>query len=704
MTAATSDSTPNLGRSSSGWRFASATWPALVWLVALARVHALHETFGLRSAATWGLMILGSFVAWGAALTRTLSPKQRFGWGFDGAIGMAMTLSVFGALAAVRLVSVGSILAWCIAGPLAYGAVQWHHPGPVPAGLRWTSPEAALAWAKAKLTKPRPVPFYVGVVVLCVMAGLQYVDSIMNVAFNVWDDNMAYRMFAREFLDTGTLLDSYSYRRIGGYGGQSLLQAFVLALTDRNRLHMVDDGLCVLLILGLVLGFRTRPGWTARAGILAAGLLVMTLPYTPHNTASAQSGVVFFLALYRLFDQPGFERASSRSNAILAGLLVAAVCTLRQNFISAAFVFPGLMYLGLVLWPPTTEPDPTPRAAWFKQACAAIGAAVLFLSPWMITSYIATGTPFYPVFKGYLRPDFGLMGRVTPAELFRWSIENVFFFKPISTIALFFMAAFALPFNRRNRAIHAFLFCSLLSFLMMMWFFQTFDQTDSIARYYFAFTVAFCAAATLRGVADAAQSKRIGEAFVAGAMVTVAVGLQFVGAKDTVKDLYVARVTSLQSFWRTGGVADAPSELDALYGRIQGSVPAGAKILVMLDHSYLLDGKRNAILNYDHPGAMGPMGGPPDFKGPEAFATWLHANGVRYIAFQLGPSSVEYSHNIWEPRLAAAAPREGRGGFYKKQATFELDFFGVLEALERTRNVIFRDHEIRVLDVESPAK
>jgi hypothetical protein len=699
MIAATTESTGASGRALLRWRVLDASWPAVLWLVLAARFHALQGVSGLRADAVWGVLVLASLVAWGASLARTMAPRQSFGWGFHGAVGMAMTLSFFGALTAVRLVSKPVIVAWCVAGPVAFGVTRWRAGAgrALPAPLRWNNLSEAWAWTRAKLAKPRPIAFYAGVGILVAMAGLQYIGSVMGTSFNAWDDNMAYRAFAREFLDTGTFLDSFSYRRTGAYGGQSLLQAFILAMTNRNRVHIVDDGLCVILGLGLVLGFRARPGWATRAGILAAGLLFMTIPYHPHNVASAYSGVVFFLALYRLFDDPGFERASSRTNVVLAGLLVAAVCTLRQNYIAPAFGFLGLMYLGLVFYPSNRT-----RLAWAKEGAAAIGMSLVFLAPWMITSYVAIGTPFFPVFRGYLRPDFGITGRATKAEILRWSLENLFFFKPIVTVALFFFAGFALPFNRRNRAIHAFLFCCVGSFAMMMWFFQTFDQADSIARYYFAFSIPFCAAATLRAVADTASAKRVGEAFVGGAMVTMAVGLQFVDARDTVKGQYSERITALETFWHASGPDEAWSPQDDLYQRLQNAVPPKAKLLVALDHTYLLDGKRNPILHYDHPGAMGPKGGPPVGQGAAAFASWMHANGIRYIAVQLGPTSAEYNRPLWDGRLKEPDPKNGRGGFYKRQAAFELDFFAVFEELERSHATIFREGDVRVLDLESP--
>ena len=84
----------------------------------------------------------------------------------------------------------------------------------------------------------------------------------MDARFNLWDDNMAYRSFVQQFLDTGTLYEPFSFRRVAAYGGASLLQSLVLAFTSRDRIHISDDGIAVLLALGLVRA--TGPGRAAR--------------------------------------------------------------------------------------------------------------------------------------------------------------------------------------------------------------------------------------------------------------------------------------------------------------------------------------------------------------------------------------------------------------------------------------------------------
>jgi hypothetical protein len=674
-----------------------AFWPPLAWLVAFIVCRPLTVWSATIGAACWGLLLLLSFVAWGRVLVRAIhgaairDTPPAFGWGLEGSIGMAVTLVVFGVLACLHLVSVATIALWSAAGPLAAAltraVVAESTPGPRP---DWR------ARVRAASRDPAAVALSLGFGLLGVLAVLHYAGSVMDVKFNTFDDQMAYRDFARQFLDTGTLYEPFSYRRVGAFGGQSLLQAMVLAFSDRDRLHLFDNGICVLLIYGLILGFRGDGRRTSRAAALVAGLLLLTLPYTPHNIASALSGVLFFLALFRLFDDSSFETGALRSNALLAGLLAAAVCTLRQNYLSAAVGFVAFVYLACI-W----SPGERRRSDWFKAGVTSALAMLGFLVPWLVLSTIAARTPFYPIVRGNMRPDFGIIGKVSWAEELRWALENLVFDKPISTIALFFVAAALLPFVRRNRAVHAFMFANAWAFALMMHFFQTFNDAGSIARYYLGFSVAFCFAAALRAVGAAAWRPRNWRGLIATAIVLAAVGIQIIKAEDTVLGLFRKRLTALQTLVRQRGPAP-PSPHEALYTRIQASVPPGEPMLVTLDHTYLFDGKRNEILNYDHPGAVGPRGGPPCFQGPEAFARYLKSLGIRYLVYQIGPSSAEYNPGYWIHKSAVQVIINGRGNFYKIQARFELDFFDAMKALTATRRSVFQEGEIHVLDLETP--
>ena len=79
----------------------------------------------------------------------------------------------------------------------------------------------------------------------------------------------------------------------------------------------------------------------------------------------------------------------------------------------------------------------------------------------------------------------------------------------------------------------------------------------------------------------------------AAALVLFAVGYQFVATKDHVLMSATTGVTAFNNIlWQRG--PSKPHEKAGLYRRIQGSIPPGERVLVMLNHTHLLDGKRTS--------------------------------------------------------------------------------------------------------------
>src|SRR5262249_37180834 len=130
-------------------------------------------------------------------------------------------------------------------------------------------------------------------------------------------------------LDTGNLIEPFSFRRLGAYGGQTVLQALGAARGTLANVHLIDKGLgfsvALLLLTGYARERRARPLWLA-----LIALAIVVLHDTAINPASYWTGAMMFLALYRCV---------VREHWALAGLVAAATCTLRQNFVSVVAVF-----------------------------------------------------------------------------------------------------------------------------------------------------------------------------------------------------------------------------------------------------------------------------------------------------------------------------------------------------------------------------
>jgi len=82
-------------------------------------------------------------------------------------------------------------------------------------------------------------------------------------------------------------------------------------------------------------------------------------------------------------------------------------------------------------------------------------------------------------------------------------------------------------------------------------------------------------------------------------------------------------------------------------------------------------------------------------------AAYLTQQRIRYLAYQLGPSSPEYSFYQWERKRPAERHPRRRLTYYERQALFELDFFGTLLALTASRQSVFHEGEVHVLDLQT---
>src|SRR5262249_21476297 len=69
------------------------------------------------------------------------------------------------------------------------------------------------------------------------------------------------------------------------------------------------------------------------------------------------------------------------------------------------------------------------------------------------------------------------------------------------------------------------------------------------------------------------------------------------------------------------------------YAAMQAAIPAGERVVVMLDDPALLDYRRNPTASLDAPGSASPGPQRPAFRGAEPLRAYLVAEGYRYAAF-----------------------------------------------------------------------
>jgi hypothetical protein len=582
----------------------------------------------------WGGAILVSAVGWGAVVAHGLyGDEARVGWGLEGALGMAVHLALGGLLAMFSLVSVTTSYVAVTLGVVIFAFEACRRAGAetLPSGSAEPVSPGSDSRKQKRLGGVRVAGIAV-VVLLFGVALIRYLWMATEHPANINDDFHAYFSFPKQLLATGTLFEPFSSRRIFSYGGQSYLQALVLAFSTVFRIGLLDGGICVLVLAGLIVGWvRERPRFPlAVAAPALLGLLTLHYYEWIPNAASEFSGAVFFLAMFRILDRPRRAGESAWVNALPLALVASAVCTLRQSNLAAAALIPAVYY-GVRM---VREGDA--RWRWAQEAALSAIFSLAFLFPWLVVSYRSCGTPLYPLIIGNGAQNLLGSGPVpaTTVDKAQYFVMASRYHGRLPGLLLALAAGLIVP-SRVSLALRASLAGTAVAIIMLFNALASAQVIDATDRYLFPYGLAYFLAVLLvvAGAVAFPTMKPAGPV-IAAALVVGALVLPAVQSTD---DFYIYKGNGIGVAW----AHPAQSHLDpgdAVYAALQRAVPEHATLLVMLDQPFRLDFKRNRILTWDDPGLVSPSPHIPIGQGPDALARYLLGHGVRYVAYCDGPS------------------------------------------------------------------
>jgi hypothetical protein len=619
--------------------------------------------------ALWGLLVLVAFLGWGGAIAAWLFPSRPSDPGLRAVWGMSLAL-LAGGLACLLHVASFAIHAFLIVGALlaATQAIR----------ARATFQIDRNAWWRELREKPGSSLL----LVLCVAAvGIQYLASIWNIEFNPNDDFIAYFPFAKQILQQGTLFDPFSTRRAMSLGGQSFLHALVLAGVPGFRLHLLDQGICTVMAALLLFGDARESRWPR----LLALLVLITLPDIRANTYPQMSGTVIFYGIYRtLAWLDGAERTVLR-NALIVALVGSAACTLRSNFIAVAVPLLAISYLFLFRKGSRMQP--------LKEAGAAAGFAFLFLLPWMVLSQQSSGTPLFPLLKGNFNNAFPMLQAPTnwhqQIKDFAGTMQGNRLLYPFP---LLFIAGLLLVESNPRKPVKSLLFASLIGWLLLVHTLAS--DIPSFARYVEGFVVAGALAVIMSSAGTPLRRMRQHAVLVATAL-AVAVQLFLVGgaalnayshALSKLRIVLPLPIRALQDTPAAKGVR-----------ALQARVPVGAPMLVMVDHPFLFDFRRNPIYNADTAAAVSPPPGFPYFQGAERVAAYLRSQSITHLAYTRPERAISlFNRKVWERQASEDH------FLWRAQAPYYLDIFSNFERLAETRRRTYEDDFLLLVDLSQP--
>ncbi|MCH7936413.1 MAG: hypothetical protein IH994_04885 [Proteobacteria bacterium] len=608
----------------------------------------------------WGLVVLSAFIGWGRVAAR-LAGAADPDWGLSAGWGMAFVLAGGGVLGLAGLALPWVLMALVLSGAALHGVAAFRRPAFVD-GISGLSVALIVLAAIALLTR--------------------YMAAVNFQAMSCGDDDIAYFTYVSRLLQTGTLIEPFSLRRLSGYGGQTFLQALVVVAGKEENAYLVDRGIAVIVSFGLVIGFFRQGGETRAVHTMVALILTVIMPLPLLNSSSHVTGLVLFLTLFRTLHLfPLSDKDTATRHLWLIGAVAAGAASLKAHFMVTALATVFFFWLISLLY----DRGSLGRYGAFLGHLGL--SSLVFLAPWMALLQRSSGTILFPLFQGNHQPGF--------AETYSGSLE---FTALLGVLGDFFISPqgglFCLPvvlhaFRRGSPAGLALYAGALISVVIIVST-LTFDNLETHHR----FIAPFLRAAFISTVIFILSDLRWVTAGDPKAQFVTRTG-------DKILFVLVVLLLPIPVYRDLNRLADkfdvtalAP-EHRAAYARMQSAVPEGGRLLAAVEQPFALDYRRNVIFNVDVPGAVSPDPGMPFFKGPGPLKDYLLGQSIPYIAFRdfSMAGGCLYRREKWEYYATSDHP------MWRRQSRYFLDFMDNVEALVGSEKTIYRGNGLLVIDL-----
>ena len=621
----------------------------------------------------WSLFIFASFLGYGELLRRVLNRREfdDLGWGLKAAWGMAVVLAIGGLLMALHLAVTVVLSLVVVAGAVA--AVVFAADS-----LRRKPP----TWSDFRVSWPG--------LVLGGLAALAFASSIAwPFQIDPNDDVVCYLFFPQKILQTGTLIEPFNVRRMGTYGGQSLLQALVMIVGGERNAHIPDRGFGMLMIFGMLIHYSKQiPKNLALFRFFTVGcLFFVSVPRI--NTGSSLTGSALILALILTLARQPLAGEFNLRNLLLPSLLVAGAGTLRPTYL--------LCVAGIVALEPFLRSLPSPKGWWpaLKNAIAcvlpSVVGALLFLLPWMAVLWQSNGTPMYPLMAGTMNPEFTLLGNKGGVS---FDIAHAFAYL-MSPEALVLLFCMGLVGHVRARSLAL---AATIIAVAVAWFTSyKFGVTILSESYRYTFPMLMpvalwilaCALTQTESSNDSTGSKILFPVTLVLGLL-LALNLPNAGRELGVQAESLAQQIGSRDPLVNPALTNADREL-------QNLTPVGSKIFVAVDTPYAFDFARNEIFTADFPGGSS-IGKWPLGQGPLALEKYLSAQGFKYIiASDFDNAMLLYTRKHWKEHQRPE-------WFFKEiNGKYFLDFMDNVDAIGQGGRVVATAANLRLIELSPRA-
>ncbi len=621
--------------------------------------------------------VILSFLGWGSLVSRLVFGKVTGAWPFRAAWGMAAVALVGGILNSLEAVSVPANLAVLTAGLL------------LSAPLMRSLPD----WRQAIGSSPGPALLITGVavVVLVVVAA-----SLFPLRWEPNDDAIAYAMFPRKMLDTGALVEPFSNRRIVSFGGYHYLHSLILSLLSHHELHLLDRGIATVLTGSALVCFvrhRLAAPWSIAC---LAGVFFMLFPPIRVNLAPTCVLSLLSLTLLETFLLSGEARhISPWRRAVILALVTAGLLAMRAN----ALAIVGSLTVALVLSERTPGVHGMASRLRLLGLIGVVGA--ILLTPWAVALAHSSGTPFFPLIKGYYNNAVPMSVAKSAGEWVSFLWEN-FTYAHLQYLLGFALVAYAI--GAMPGAMMCYVVSALLTALATIAAFNL-SGGFCMARYHGPFTtVAFVLTGAALGThawhwvsrakfgTDTALRRVLLGAGVAACLVVAAAALTRGGWRAELKEHGWNPQAVLEA--RVQASYQAALPLGEKYRQALATLPPRSRILAAIDAPFLLDFKLHEIICIDDIGVVNPPPGLPLQGGGEALRSFLTGLGFTHLLYvKPDISKTIYSRALWsKPDLEP---------IWRLRAPYCLAFFDAADALAATGPVLYDSPDAVIISLSA---
>lgn len=578
----------------------------------------------LAAGIAWALLLLVALAGWGHLVARLANPSSPTpATGIAAALGLAGVILLGGISQLAGIAGRPLLLVLAAVGTgLAAGLVA--------------DPTSALPDRFRRLRAAAADDPFLAAATLAVVA-LALLHLAGSVAGNIWtnvdfrpfdphDDEQSYLALVRRLLDTGTLgLDPFDSRRLASLGGQSLFQALAVAPLPLRAIHLADAGVAMVAAALLLYGLGRRFGLSPRARLIPPAFLLLapTLEARGNSTALL-SGVLLLLALVHLLVDAGDAPPAGWRGALPAGLVVAAIATLKGTLLPPVLLLLGTAAFAAAL----RRRDLSPLAFALRSG----SIAAIALLPWAVAQRLATGTFYFPLLgRGSWTPGEKLALSGMPPEAFVVSAGEWvdLLARPLPLLLPLLLLALASRAGRRSGIDLGLAIAAAGSAIL----FTTMNDPwldRSLARYLAPILLAATAAllaAVLAPADDDGPASSPALAAVAGALLVGSL-LGDAGPLRT----QPARLAKNLLDARSGAPLVDPAERER-HAAIERAIPSGVPVLARLRAPHLVDPARADWQLLSSPGMASPEPGLPLGEGGEALARALATRGIHHLAW-----------------------------------------------------------------------